>query len=801
MSIQKILEKIVLYGLLAVPLIPLVFTNQLFFPFISPRGFYFRIVVEIIFATWILLALTEPKYRPRGSLILYALSVFTAVIFIADLFGVSASRSFWSNFERMEGFITLAHLFGYFLVAGAVLKELDWGKFFRISISVSFFVSLYSLLQLFKELPINQGGVRVDGTFGNALYLAAYLLLHIFLILFFVFSRRFKSERGLFWAAGTGLGIFLVFYLYRLTGENFGIHLEGGLLALISLLGLVGLIFLYKKRDWPLSERIERYFFIGLAFLEAIILFYTATRGAFLGLIGGLIVTAGLLAFFSIKNGNKIIKKVSLGALAGAALFIALFFFLRDTNLVRSNPVLGRLASISIEDDDAKARFAVWNIALQGFKERPVLGFGQDNFNYVFNKYYDPSLYKREQWFDRAHNAYLDWLTAGGVAGFLSYLSIALAAVLSLQLFNFRRAALFERLSAWWKNNPAFNYKEKAIIFGLFAGYAIHNFFAFDILPTYFVVFSLLAFLHFKSSEGQENLFVRGGIFPLKIGTMGAACLLLIAVVYFLNIRPIIAGATLIEAIHLQPAGPTKNYEYFVKALSRKSFASAEIREQLTAAATSMRKAQNVPDDLREDFINLSLSELKKQIEERPTDARYYLMLGVFLDEYSRFAEGMPYLMRADELSPNKQEIVIEIGTNYLNQQKFDEALVYFKKAFDLAPEFEDVRIIYAVGAIYAGKDKLAEELLVPVYGTTLIPDQRIARAYFNRGELAKVVALWERAVKEQPEDGERYLYLAGAYLESGRKASALAALKKAAEVSPQLKTQVDSYIQEIEKM
>src|SRR3989344_6956530 len=100
---------------MAVPLIPLVWSNELFFPFISARGFFFRIVVEIVFAVWVILALKDNHFRPKGSLVLWTLVIFTGVIFLSYIFGISPYKSLWSNFERMEGFITLAHLFLYFL--------------------------------------------------------------------------------------------------------------------------------------------------------------------------------------------------------------------------------------------------------------------------------------------------------------------------------------------------------------------------------------------------------------------------------------------------------------------------------------------------------------------------------------------------------------------------------------------------------------------------------------------------------------------------------------------------------------
>ena len=76
-------------------------------------------------------------------------------------------------------------------------------------------------------------------------------------------------------------------------------------------------------------------------------------------------------------------------------------------------------------------------MAIKGFIEKPILGWGQEGFNFVFNKYYDPRMYTQEPWFDRAHNTYLDWLIVGGALGLLSYLAIIfLFYIIYLNLLN-----------------------------------------------------------------------------------------------------------------------------------------------------------------------------------------------------------------------------------------------------------------------------------------------------------------------------------------------------------------------------
>ena len=306
MTLNKILRWIVAIGVFAIPaVIPFIVTGSMFFPFITGKAFAFRIIVEIIFGAWLLLALCDKNYRPKFSWILGALGVFLFVILLADIFAENPLKAFWSNFERMEGFVSLFHMALYFLVAGATLineKFWNWTNFFRLNILTSIVMSSYGFLQLAGKITINQGGVRLDGTFGNATYLAGYMLMMIFLALFL-----FSKENNKWWK-----GIYSVTIIFNL-----------------------------------------------------IILYSTATRGALLGLIGGLILTAVIIAIF--EKQNKTLRKISIGVAVAVVALSGLFFAIRNTDFVQSRPSLARLTSISASNSDAQARFMVWNMALPSF--------------------------------------------------------------------------------------------------------------------------------------------------------------------------------------------------------------------------------------------------------------------------------------------------------------------------------------------------------------------------------------------------------------------------------------------------
>src|ERR1035437_5134610 len=180
MKIKNTLLYSIIGGLFLVPFIAFFVPGNMFFPFISGKGFAFRILIELLFGLYVMLAVMAPEYRPKMSWITKSVLLFAGAILIADLLGANVYKSLWSNYERMEGFVLIFHLVLYYVTATGVLQTARrWYQFFNISIGASVLMSIYGVLQLAGKLTINQGGVRLDDTFGNASYLVLLLLVSV----------------------------------------------------------------------------------------------------------------------------------------------------------------------------------------------------------------------------------------------------------------------------------------------------------------------------------------------------------------------------------------------------------------------------------------------------------------------------------------------------------------------------------------------------------------------------------------------------------------------------------------------
>ena len=730
MNINTILRRVIIGCVFFVPFIPLIVTPSMFFPFITGKNFVFRILVEIMFATWLILAYREPEYRLKFSWVLAAVASFVGIITLADFLGENVYKSFWSNFERMEGLITIWHLGAYALIAGTVLNtQRLWSWFAHSSITASAIVSIYSLSQLWGILATHQGS-RLDATLGNPTYLAVYMLFHIFILAFLLF----RSPVG-----------------------------EAGYRGAAWMKGVYG----------------------ALMIVELVVLYYTATRGTILGLIGGVLLASFLVMIFG-KEYPRARKSIA-GVFVGILVLIGVFLAAKNTEFIRTSPVLSRFASISPSETTTQSRFIIWDMSLQGFKEHPILGWGQENYNLVFNKYFNPSLWRQEAWFDRSHNIFFDWLIAGGILGLLAYLSLFAATLYYL----------------WRKNaDNHFSLFDKSVLTGLLGGYFFHNFFVFDNIISYMLFFSALAYMHHVAIETSTKEYsIDNGVEAAnkKAGIIFAPIVLvaLVFIIYAVNVKGILTAQSILQALASHQEGPEKNLELYKQAFSYGTFGSSEAREQLMQAA-SQAVDLNIPPDLKQKFAVLARDEMQKQINAAPNDARYQIFMASFLNRTGNFNDAILYAERAITLSPKKQAMYFELATSYLNKKEYDKALSTLKTAFEFDQTYDRARVVYAMAAIYAGQNKLAEELLVSAYGTMIVDDDRLIGAYATTKQFDKLVEIWKLRVKANPENPQYHLSLAASYLQAGERERAVSEIQKVIDINPNFKDQGEFYIREI---
>jgi O-antigen ligase/tetratricopeptide (TPR) repeat protein len=720
-----LIKKNVVFLLFLVPFAVLMIFDSLFFPYITSKAFFFRGVVEVAFALWVVLAWLEREYFERvwRSRIVQVATIFLVVVFLADFFGVNFYRSFWSNFERMEGFVGLIHIWAYLVLLVSVFKtEKIWNYFWHTVLGSSILVGLYGLFQLVGSINTTQGS-RIDATLGNAAYVGTFMFFTSFLTIFLWLKSKKKLETNVMYGA--------------------------------------------------------------IWFLQVLILYYSATRGALLGFLASIgLILLGLV--FAPKVDWKF-KKISIGLLVLGVVIAGGFWQMRDSQFIQSSSVLSRFANLSLSDATTISRLTIWKMALKGVEERPVLGWGQDNFIYVFSKYYDPSMYNQEPWFDRSHNIFMDWLVAGGIFGLLAYLALYGTAV-------------------WLViKNAIFDIYEKILLLALLGGYMFQNLFIFDNLTSYILFFALLAFIGLKIQDGESKTSKdksrrTKGVDPMFYGIAGIVLVIFAMGFYVVNIKPFLVASYIIDANYAVGSGEaTIIMEALQKSFDLKTFGENELLNQMSEMSPVILQSDKIDGPTKEAWIKTVDENFTKHIEVYD-DARTIYIYASYLARIGNFDKSLEVLDKAIALSPDKQQFGIMKALILIYQKKYQEAREVMKTIYETTPDYTEATTVYALTLAYSGQEaeyqKLVKTLEDPKWG--VVSDDRFTVLYSERKEYNKLVSFWQMKIEQNPKDVNLRIKLAGSLYGFGRRGESVKILETALNDFPQHSDQIRGFIESV---
>ena len=435
--------KAILYALL---LTPIWFWSIFLFPFITTKVIYLRSLVSVAFVIYFMLALSYPQIRPKWNWLMKSVWIYILVMIVASIFGVNVYKSFFGTVERGEGIFTMIHYALYFTMLASILRTgKDWYRYLMSAAGVVGYIAVYGLLQSTGAAFVIGGqGSRISGTIGNAAFFAAVMLFGIFLSVFLLYHPRTSS-------GGPKKKVYLWTVLAVTLVATYASQTRGALIALI-LAVLVYIVFLMLKSR---TRRIK--------------------------LVAGIVLVALVLGGIGIYLG-------------------------RDSKFVQSQDTLRRLATISPTDITTQSRFDTWSASWAGWKDRFIFGYGYENNNIVFNKYFPARIFKDQGsqiWFDRAHNIILDVGTTSGIVGLIAYLSIFVSAVwYLLKLYKKSREPDQEGGMRW---------ELPLLLILVLMAYFVQNMFVFDTHATYLMIFLVLAYIShlINSNFPKMNFFLQ----------------------------------------------------------------------------------------------------------------------------------------------------------------------------------------------------------------------------------------------------------------------------------------------------
>lgn len=413
--------------------------------------YFFRVAVELALACLVLWwgfeappgVLRERLARIAADQLFRAVSLFVLAFLAACLFAYDRNAAFWSGYTRGDGGFQMLHYLAFFIL---LLLVFDTAKHWRLALtftvtaaclSIAYGILAAALVPSFLGY-LDPAGIPTAPTF---------------------FGRLLSNTR----------------FMGSLANPAY--------FATTMLFALAFALYLAFTSRWRPGWG-KWLFYAAVIFFLLVFLVLSQTRGALLGLTAGVVSFFAYLAFSDVRYR----RRAAAGILILAALSVTAFFA-RDSLIMLDTPGQ-RLLHLDVREVPVRGRLWAWNSAWQGFQERPLLGWGPENFGTVFDRHFGPSQYvpiiTSEPWEDRAHSIFFDYLAETGLVGLAAYAGIF--AVFYAQLFR----NLHDRRKGTNVKHPISPFTP-ALFFAVPVAYLVQGLVFFDVLAIYLNLFLFLA--------------------------------------------------------------------------------------------------------------------------------------------------------------------------------------------------------------------------------------------------------------------------------------------------------------------
>lgn len=334
--------------------------------------------------------------------------------------------------QTLYSFFFLAFGFASLLLNSGDLENVDFYKaaFYGIRWAAMFSLYLICRIEIFEEQESAEKNPSVHGqnskvflsmitTFGALLSIAGFIQLY--------YVPNFTDFEIFGWDPHQG----------RLLSTWFDPNFVGGFLAFLLPISIGFLIELWQKLSLKKTlTAISLPAFLGgsITFMTAA-LFLTFSRSAYLAALAGIlifsffrslkiIVVSTLLAILLVSSSSQARERIS--SLAQSIASVSSGFF-------QESP------SYTLPDPSARLRFTSWENAWELFQEKPLLGWGYNNYAQALlseKKLKDTNVHSA----NGSDSSLLTILATSGLAGFIPYISIYI--MLATSAFKKRRNAI-----------------------------------------------------------------------------------------------------------------------------------------------------------------------------------------------------------------------------------------------------------------------------------------------------------------------------------------------------------------------
>lgn len=740
--------------------VPFVFDLRLYSTFDLAKITWMYLFSVIMLSLWVIKTLFS-KHRILTTPYDVPILAYLGINILTTITSISPTVSLFGFYKRYEGLLAITnYIFLFYVVVNYINTLQIIERLIKTIVLAATFVSVYGIFQHLGYDPFNWSfsmRERVFATFGNPIFLSAYLMMVFpFSLIVYLFKEQEKRKKN-------------VPYVSQCKKLGF---VQGMLITYSKPISFIQNI---------LNNLCRLFWTSGISPILIFVCFLcTNSRGPFTGFVVE-------MTLFGIWIGKKRLleKKGKLCIIAGVIIPMFVIFNLNPQTSVIKRVFDTAFKTVqqneqpkqeknNIEDNIEKSimgskfkftggmgeeRVQLWKRTIGVIKKYPILGIGPDTLQLM------------NIGTDKAHNDFLDVAVTRGLIGLFIYLWLII-------WFIIKGRQCFRQAKG-----------EKNIIMitcvCCVIGYLVQNQVSFGlvgILELFWITMGISAALSIKvETKGKEkpvplvqNSFLRQTLFILII--------VITCILIWLIYRPYVADI------------------YY-----RQGFDFVE-RHEYEAGIPGMEKAVKIfPYEncylkvLNSVYVERANSDpTKRQIwAKKAFDGTDWLLKLIHNDEGSYFNRGMAYYLTGEiekaiesyqkvlELTNNSHiDAINNLGTIYANQQKYDKAEKMFKQAVKLSDNTsakDNLRKLYLI----QGKSKEASNIRPDSKEENVSALIKLARGYYEKGELNKVIEELKKVVAIAPNHTESYRNIASIYYKQGNYQQANIWFKKLLEINP----------------
>jgi O-antigen ligase len=453
-------------------------------------------------------------------------------------------------------------------------------------------------------------------------------------------------------------------------------------------LAAIAYLLAVKESSWNLW----RIYAVVASTLGVIGIFLGGTRGALLALLagGGML----LISYTILLKEKPQLRKILAGVILAGVLILGVLFVFRKTAPVAGIPALGRLLNTDLSGGTANTRIMAWGIAVDAWQERPVFGWGPNNYFYAFNAYYRPEFLEHgygETWFDNAHNIIMNTLAVQGTFGIIVYLGLFGAAIFML-----------------WKKagSGALDIHIVSLGTAFLTAHFIANIFVFENPTSYLYFMFFLAMINSLAMERKDTSVKREET-KISLGLGIVVPLFVLLLIYATNIQPGRANSATLDAIR-QIYGGGDAVSAHAIATRFPSPHIDNIHTDYARAATQVvsQLASTGRADAALEVFGLAMSGLEKNIAIHPEDIRVSIQMAQLLQLAAQIKEDPKYLVEAERIleearthSPKRQQLAYMLSAAKFQIGKGEEAVALLEET--IADDPKIVEGWWRLAAVY----------------------------------------------------------------------------------------------------